>query len=482
MEEKLIDKKEAKEHGIICKEYTFKISQDELYVYLEKISLDERAKKDFLAKWKELKGCLKERGIKFVLDSPELVEDKIIVAKGIPPKEGIQERIEILPKFLKLTKDFPSPEELKKEGIIEKVDLREEFSRLICAEKDEGIAKWFPAIPPTPGVNVWGDPIEPPPLKKEKEIELGTNVYLDEKENLIKAKTHGVVIFEKNKIDVLPEYTIKGDVDFSIGNIHFIGEKLIIQGDVKYGFIVECKGNLELKGCTENKVFLKIKGNFLCEGIIRGEDTYVEVEGEARIRGVEFARIRINGNLHIKDYLIFSNTFVQGNIYAKEGKGIIYGGRVCAKGNIEAKVLGHEAQTKTEVMAGYIPEIVKEYLKNLEEREILLETLKKVERGIELAEKLKREKRLQPKQEEIVEKLKQEKIKIEEKIRNLHEKIKELKIGIEELKNKTIKVLQKVYSNVIIGIAEITYTVTEEITGPITFYLEDTAIKTSGKK
>jgi Protein of unknown function (DUF342). len=51
---------------------------------------------------------------------------------------------------------------------------------------------------------------------------------------LIKAKESGVVVIEKDIIEIYPEYTLKGDVDFSIGNIYFTGKKIIIQGDIKF--------------------------------------------------------------------------------------------------------------------------------------------------------------------------------------------------------------------------------------------------------
>jgi uncharacterized protein (DUF342 family) len=64
-----------------------------------------------------------------------------------------------------------------------------------------------------------------------------------------------------------------------------MGKKLTIQGDVKFGFKVIVEGDLELRGCTENKVKIEVKGNFLADGVIRGEGTTVEVWGEAKIGG-----------------------------------------------------------------------------------------------------------------------------------------------------------------------------------------------------
>ena len=479
MEEKIIDRKEAKETGILCQDFLFKVSSDDLYVYLEDPLIDEERKKKFSENWEEIKRCLKSNGIQLVLDQPELVDGKVIVAKAQLPKEGLPERIEFLPKFLKLFAKFEEPIEMSEET---EEDLREKVQKIICATPDEPIAQWHPSIPPTPGLNVWGDVIEPPPLKEEKDFELGENVFLDEKDNLIKAKIAGVVVFDKGRIEIFPEYVLKGDVDFSVGNIHFVGEKLTIQGDIKYGFTVECKGILELKGGTENKVTIKVEGTLYCEGIIRGEDTKVYVLGEAHLRGVEFSQIEILGNLYVKDYLVFTKTFVKGDLFLTTGKGLIYGGKVCALGNVEVKILGHIAQTKTEITAGYLPETVDTYLKLLEEKEIYMETLKKICSGIELANKLKKEGRFSEKHEKILEKLLEEEKKIKNKLESLRDIIKNFKENLKELRTKTIKVLQKVHPNVIIQIADITYTVGSEIIGPTVFYIEDIAIKTRGEK
>lgn len=474
MEEKIIDRREAKEAGILCQDFLFKVSSDDLYVYLEDPITDEESKKKFSKNWEEIKNCLKSHGIQLVLDQPEIIDRKVVVAKAQLPKEGLPERIEFLPKFFKF---LANPEELIEKPEEADEDLREKIQKIICASPNEPIAQWYPSIPPTPGLNVWGDIIEPPSLEKEKNFELGKNVFLDEKDNLIKAKIAGVIIYDKGKIEISPEYVLEGDVDFSVGNIHFIGEKLTIKGDIKYGFTVECNGVLELKGSTENKVSIKVEGKFLCDGILRGEDTQILVFGETHIRGAEHCKIKINGNLFIRDYLIFTQTVVEGDLKVTEGKGLIYGGEVCASGNIEAKILGNPVHTKTKISAGYLLETVDTYLKLLEEEEIYIETYEKIHSGIDLASKLKKEGKFSEKHERILEKLLMEEKKIKDKLKGVREALKNFEGNLKELRSKTLKVLEKVYPNVIIQIADITYTVSEEIKGPKVFYLEDIAIK-----
>ncbi|MCS7150526.1 MAG: FapA family protein [Caldimicrobium sp.] len=465
----IVDRKEAKEIGIFYHDYIFKVNQDDFFLYLESPQITSANKDQFLRDWAEIKEFLQSQGIKFLLNIPEESEGLIILAKGYPPKEGIPERIEFLHKFTRIIEGVST-----EDNQIE--DLRERFQKIICADKEEAIAKWFPSIPPNPGVNIWGDPIEPPPQKEKKSLELGINVYLDEKENLIRAKKAGVVVYQKEKLDVFPEYTIKGDVDFSIGNIYFVGDKLVIDGDIKFGFKVTCKGNLELKGCTENKVDIHVEGDFNSEGVIRGEETSVKVKGQAQIRGVEFAKLHVEGNLTIKDYLVFTDTVVFGDINAIDGKGIIYGGSIKASGNITAKIIGHISQTKTVISAGYKPEIIEGYLRLIEQELLYKDTLKKVICGIDIAQQMKKEGRFPREKMAIFEKLQQEKLKLEKNLQVIGEKLKPIKDSLKHLRSATVKVINKVYPNVTIGIAELTYTTDSEISGPVTFYLEDNKI------
>lgn len=471
----MIDKNKAKKEGIKVGDYTFRTSEDETILYLDTPLHSPTEKRFFIKNYPEIRAQLVKTGVRFILDEPESLDGKIVVAKGQPPKKGSPERIELLPKFIKFSQQVKS----KKGATIvaeESKDLREQVQRIICVEKDEVIGKWHPAIPPIPGVNIWGETVEPPPIKEEKNFELGENIYLDEKTKEIKAKIDGVVTIDKGKISILPEYVLKSDVDYSTGNIHFKGKKLSIIGDIKFGFKVICRGDLEIKGCTENKVTIEVEGNLIVDGVIRGEETRVYVKGDAKLRGVEFANLTIDGNLYVKDYLIFSETKVNGELQSIEGKGIIYGGKIYVTKNITLKTAGHPAQTKTEIFAGYKPEIVENYFKLSEKELIFSDTLKKVLYGLELSEKLKTEGRLTPDKERILTKLSIERDKLVEKLYHIKEELKLLREELEKLKGARIKILQRVYPNVILGIAELRHTVSSELSGPIVFYIEDDSI------
>jgi uncharacterized protein (DUF342 family) len=469
----MIDRVQAKQEGIFIDEFLIKVSPDDMFLYLEVDPKNPVIINSLREKWEKISAQLKENRIIGVLEDPDFVDNMLIVAKGIAPKNPIPERIELFEKFLPLLKRGKDLEEMCREIPEEEAeDLRDLCQKIICAKSGEAIGIWYPSIPGTPGTNIWGDPIEPPPLSEKPSFTLGKNLYIDEKDNLIKAKESGVVVIEKDIIEIYPEYTLKGDVDFSIGNIYFTGKKIIIQGDIKFGFKVICEGELELQGATENKVYIDVKGSFICQGIIRGEETQVKVKGNAQIKTVEFAIIEIEGNLTITNYLIFSKCTVYGNIIATSGKGIIYGGEIKCSGNIEAKILGNESHTPTKIFAGYNPELIEPYKKALKEEMKLKEVLERLEQGIKLGKKLKKYGKLSEQKEKILSKLEEEAEKCYNALEKLKDEISNLKKLIAEYKSRTIKILDKAYAGVTLGITDVTYTLNEDKSGSFTFYLE----------
>ena len=471
--QKMIDRAQAKQEGIIVDEFIIKVSSDDMYLYLEIDPKNPALIDSLKEKWEKIRTELEKNKILGILEEPEFINNMLIVAKGTPPKDPIPEKIELFDKFLPLFQRDKDLETKCKDVSDEMAeDLRDLCQSIICAEKEEAIGRWYPPIPGTPGMNIWGDPVEPPPLPEKSSFILGNNLYIDEKDNLIKAKENGVVIVEKDKIEIYPEYVLKSDVDFSTGNIYFKGKKLTIKGDIKFGFKVICQGELELQGTTENKVYIEVIGPFFCQGIIRGENTNLKVKGDAEIKAVEFAKLEIEGNLTITNYLIFSDSIVYGDITVTSGKGTIYGGEVKCSGNISAKILGNETHTPTIIFAGYNPTLMEPYKKALEEEMSIKDTLEKLDQGIKLGEKLKKYGKLTEEKEKILLKLQEEAEKCYKTLEKIKENISNLKKIIAEYKSRTIKVLDKIYPGVILGITDITYTLNEEKSGPITFYLE----------
>ncbi|WP_022855055.1 DUF342 domain-containing protein [Thermodesulfobacterium thermophilum] len=466
----MIDKLKFKKEGLWFGDFLLYLSQDEMLVYLPVKPSEWVLLKDFIKNWETIKEELKKANIFGVLEEPELVDNKLIVAKGTPPKPPIPEKLEFLEKFAPLLSE-PKTEKLE----LDTQDLREAPKRLICVEPNEIIAKWIPPIPGIPGMNVLGEPIPSPEVRESAKIILGKNFFIDE-EGWVKAKTSGVVGLQGNKLEILPEYTIEGDVDFSVGNIMFVGKKLTIKGDIKFGFKVRVKGDLELYGGTENKVLIEVEGNFLCDGILRGEETKVKVKGRAEVKGIEHASLEVDGDLLIKNYMIFVKAIVSGDCLATIGKGLIYGTEIKCGGNVEVKILGNESQTLTKVYAGYKTDLITEYFEVLQKSIIYEETLNKLQTGIEMGKKLIKEGRVTPEKEKIIKRLFEQYELYDRELKKLLERLKELKKNLGLFKQKTVKVLEKVYPGVIIGISDQQKIVTEEIKGPLVFFYEESGV------
>ena len=473
-----IDKEQAKKLGIWIDNFLVKVSDDDMLLYIEKEDpLDRILEAKVLKDWDKIKKELKKQGFFGILPTPEILPDKIILAKGLLPMEGIPEKIVILEKFLSFLDKTEVLKSKDEKEIFEKEDLRELHKKIICVDKDEAIAKRIPPVPGIPGINIWGDTIEPPPTPSQIPFSLGKFVYLDEKDNLIKAKEPGVVIIEKDSINVYPEYTLDGDIDYSTGNVYFKGKKLKITGDIKFGFKVICEGDLELIGSTENKVYIEVKGNFQCFGIIRGENTVVKINGNAEIRGVEYSTLEINGDLIIYDYMIFSKAIIMGNLKVISGRGLIYGGKIKVAKDAEVNKLGNENSIPTYIAVGYNPVILNEFYRINKEIDETNQVLKKLAYGIMLGENLKKEKKLSQKAIEILNLIYKQYNLRRKYLENLKVTFKDTQKRLEELKTHTLTVFKKVYPEVSIYITTKELKVNKELTGLIIFYLDREANK-----
>ncbi len=484
--EKKIDPAEKeiyKSEGLVIEGVPLKVSENDMYIYVEGDPKDKVLQTLLKENWEKIKKALEEEGFFGILEKPEIEGDKIIVARGTPPSSPLPERLEFTEKFLPLVdepdcgKALLESEEFKN---LDPEDLRELCKKIICAKEGEVIAKWFPAEEGKPGRNVWGEELPPPPLK-DQGISLGENVLLDKKEKVLIAKTSGVVKVEnkqnKQHIEIFPEYTIDKDVDFYVGNVYFTGKKLTIKGDIKFGFKVICEGDLELEGATENKVYIEVRGQFISKGIVRGEETEIVVYGNASLQGVEQASLKVLGNLEVKTALLFSEAFIKGDLLVVEGKGIVYGGVIKVEGNAEVNVLGNESQTTTSIFVGHDPEVIEPYLELNQKEMIIKETLKKLAYGISLGEKLKKQGRLTPEKEKILMKIKEQYKQNMKELEKINEKLKELTEKIKYLKDKKLIVWEKVYPGVSIGIVDVIYTVPEEKAGPLMFVFEADLIR-----
>ena len=87
------------------------------------------------------------------------------------------------------------------------------------------------------------------PAKSGKSVPLpkGRNTEITEDGDTLIASMPGHVEFSGSTFQVKPVLDIDGDVDFSTGNIKFVGD-VNIKGDVLSGFTVRSAGNIQVGG------------------------------------------------------------------------------------------------------------------------------------------------------------------------------------------------------------------------------------------
>lgn len=314
--------------------------------------------------------------------------------------------------------------------------------------------------PGTPGKKVTGEEISPPKPKKV-ELPRGKNTEVDE--DKLVAKIEGQVVKERKKVSVLPIHEVQGDVDFSTGNIDFVGN-VLVKGDVQEGFEVVAEGNIEIKGKVSG-AHVKAGGEVIIhKGFIGKDKGQVEAKGDIKIKFVENGNVVGRSDVYVDDAIMHSKIEAGNSIFLGKGKGLIVGGKCRATKIIEAKVIGSTLATTTLVEVGIDPE-TKEKIANLkEELQKCQENKTKAKKALELLKKLKEQKGKLPESKELMY------YRLQKTAKNMNEEIEEKEALLEELKEKSsrsregkIKVKDRVYPGVNISIGSSKFIVHDEL-------------------
>ncbi|WP_276624360.1 FapA family protein, partial [Syntrophomonas wolfei] len=139
------------------------------------------------------------------------------------------------------------------------------------------------------------------------------------------AEFDGALTWINDKIVVTKMLAIKGDIDFSIGNICFPG-KVLIEGSVKDGFLVEAEDDIEVRGGIEAAQVVSQHGSvFVKNGIIGGGKAQVKAGKNVEARFIQEATIEAGQNIVINEYTVRSNLKAGDAVLIQGRRGIILG-------------------------------------------------------------------------------------------------------------------------------------------------------------
>ena len=225
-----------------------------------------------------------------------------------------------------------------------------DFKHLIqCepVEKDQELVSKLPPTEGTSGMTVTGETIYSP--GKEFALPAGKNTILSEDKLTLCAAIAGHAFWMSEKVNVDNIYHIKGDVDFSTGNVRFDGT-VIIDGDVRSGFRVEATDTIHIGGNVEAAEILSHNGDVNIQlGIVGRGKAKVLANGTLRCGFIQDANIGVRKDVIIERHTINSTISSGGRVLLNHNEALIRGGKVVADQGIEAYEIGSERNIRTEV-------------------------------------------------------------------------------------------------------------------------------------
>ena len=284
-----------------------------------------------------------------------------LIAKGKPAFDGKNGNIvDYFPRVVERVLEVNEYDQVDYTALnlIHNVKEGEEICRLIRPTEGE------------PGRTVLGQEI---PAKSGKAVPLpkGRNTEISEDGDALVALSSGHVEFTGRSFQVKPVLDIDGDVDFSTGNIKFLGD-VNIKGDVLTGFTVRAMGSIWVGGVIEAGSTVEAGGDLtVVKGILGDGTTTVRSQRCIFSKYVENATIYVKENLQT-DAIINGNVYCDGDILVRSGRGTIMGGRIWAAKKVSATTVGSKAECRTAITLGGLPctnferEQVQGELKNLE--------------------------------------------------------------------------------------------------------------------
>ncbi len=299
----------------------------------------------------------------------------IEIAKGAPPIDGCERKIKY-----HFNSDRGKP---FRELPFGRVDLKE-LNFIIYREKGTLLAELLPPIPPKDGRNIHGEKIPPPPPGKDEVLKAGNRTEI--KGNGIYALENGNVRLERGAVIIEPVVTVN-NVDYKTGNLAFQGS-VIVKGYVADGFQILASGDIQI-GKSVGRVRLEAGRNLLLQSGINGDkEGHIEVGGDLFARFIESTFIRSRGSVFVSGSILKSTVKIDKDLFLEGGRGEIVGGLIVAGGWIKCRKIGSFYETKTNVIAGVLPEELDNFFDSLKEMDELRLHLDNLDRQLHHFQKL----------------------------------------------------------------------------------------------
>lgn len=266
-----------------------------------------------------------------------------LAARGDAPVHGDNGRIEDL--FSRSVKRTPK---ISDSGKIDYTEL----NLIQNVREGETICRIFPATKGTSGISVKGKPIPCRPGKPAS-IPMGRNTKLSEDGSCLIASITGRVDFNGRSFEVKPSLEIDGNVDYSTGNINFLGD-VTITGDICTGFNVKALGNITVHGVVE-ACNVEAGGDLTIGKGVKGDNqAIIQTHRSLYAKYLENSIVCVRQDLY-SDCIINCDIYSDGSVYVESGRGTIIGGSLWASNSVRAKSVGTKAESHIKIKLGGLP-------------------------------------------------------------------------------------------------------------------------------
>ncbi|QDH22878.1 DUF342 domain-containing protein [Saccharibacillus brassicae] len=292
-------------------------------------------------------GLLQDRIAAFVASPQTYALEDFEIARGLAPIDGKDGYIE----FMFEQEDEARPME-REDG---RVDYKE-LIRLKNVGKGQLLARRHASRPGTSGTTVTG---EEAPFKPGKEIrfKVGKNVVTDENHTSLYATIEGMVSRTDNgKINVFTVYEVHGDVDYSSGNVDFVGT-VVIRGSVLPGFRVKAAGDIRVQGGVEGAELFAEGSIEITGGIIGYHKGIVKAGMNVKSSFIQDGNVEAGDTIFVSQSIMHSEVRAGKDVICGGTKGLIVGGHVQAGESVTARTIGNTMATATAIEVGVLPNL-----------------------------------------------------------------------------------------------------------------------------
>jgi uncharacterized protein (DUF342 family) len=407
----------------------------------------------------DIVNALVRAGVKYGLDE-QVISDflkerryctEYILAKATPPVQGHDAVI-----TYHFNIDLTLKPKRNEDG---SVDFHQ-LDMISHCNKDDLLATLTPMDPGKPGIDVCGNIIRPAKVNN-RVLRHGNKIHLSEDGLNMYSEVDGHVNLTDGRVFVSDTYEVHADVDASTGDIVYEGN-VVIQGNVITGYSVKAKGDIEVNGVVEG-AYIEAGGQIVLKRGMQGMNKGILKAGSNIItKFIENAEV-IAGGYVSTESILHSKVSAKGDIIVGGRRGFVTGGEIRSGTMISVKTAGSHMGTVTLLEVGTDPRILEEFrelekkLANMiQEKEKLAQIIVTIRKKLSMGAYITEDKK------EYIKQVTQNNIVLDTQIREARNRYEDLKIEMESNSSGVIKVSDIVYPGTKMVISNIVHYVREE--------------------